>query len=101
MLDEPVNCGRCAMLSRRAQPGFGICGCNARGREIGKYHTTVSLDATCEHAKISAKFDPDFFPKIRAARLVAMGILPILPEPSPPAPTPTEIHRERHQTELF
>lgn len=61
MPDEPVNCGRCAHLWNRAQPGFGICACAARQDQTGRVRPTVALDATCEHAKISAKFDPDFY----------------------------------------
>ncbi len=68
MPDEPVNCGRCAHLWNRSQPGFGVCASAARAHQIGKIRSTVALDATCEHAQLSAKFDPDFFPALRLAR---------------------------------
>lgn len=53
-----VNCGRCAHLSRVTSPGIGKCGCNARMRQTGEVLPTVSLGTTCEHAKLSQKFNP-------------------------------------------
>lgn len=59
-MPTPVNCGRCSRLRRQTQPGFGICGSHARMIQTDQVSPTVSLDATCEHAALSAKFDPDF-----------------------------------------
>lgn len=56
---EIVNCGRCAHLNRFTRLGFGKCGCNARMRQTGEVLPTVSLDATCEHAKLSQKYNPN------------------------------------------
>jgi hypothetical protein len=53
-----VNCGRCAHLNRIVRPCFGKCGCNARAAETGDVLPTVSLDSTCSHSKLSAKFNP-------------------------------------------
>lgn len=68
MPDEPVNCGRCAHMWSKAHPGFGVCACHARQQVTGKIRPTVRLDSTCEHAQLSAKFDPDFLPRLKAAR---------------------------------
>lgn len=83
-----VNCGRCAHLWNRAynQPGFGRCACHARKQITGKIRELVSLDATCEHAQLSAKYDPDFLPRLRAARRGEWELPdpPNLPDSSPP-----------------
>lgn len=57
---ESVNCGRCALLKRNFNDGFGICGSSKRFLENGYRHPTVSLDQTCQYSKLSARFDPDF-----------------------------------------
>lgn len=70
MDEEPVNCGRCAHLWNRESnhPGFGRCACNARYRQTGELRPMVQLDSSCDHAQLSAKFDPEFIPRLRAQR---------------------------------
>jgi hypothetical protein len=75
---QPVNCGRCSLLSRHTRPGFGICGSTARMIQTGEALPTVSLDSTCEHAALSAKFDPDFKRRWQAS-LRAEWKMPSLP----------------------
>lgn len=60
---EIINCGRCAHLHNRGRgshPGQGRCACNARMIQTGQVRPVVMLDSTCEHAKLSAAFDPNF-----------------------------------------
>lgn len=70
MNDQPVNCGRCAHLWNLEpnKPGFGRCACHARQQQSGVIRELVNLTGTCEHAQISAKFDPNFLPRLRAVR---------------------------------
>ena len=70
---SPVNCGRCAHLWTvcQNQPGRGVCACTARQLESGAVRPTVDLAGTCAHAKLSAQFDPDFIPRVLAARRAA------------------------------
>jgi hypothetical protein len=68
MSDSTVNCGKCAHLWNTKPNGFGICACHARQIQTSMIRPTVALDATCEHAQLSAKFNPDFMPSLRAAR---------------------------------
>jgi hypothetical protein len=65
---ETINCGRCAHLWGQAHPGFGVCACRARQDKTNQIRPKVRLDSTCEFAQLSAKFDPHFLPRIRAAR---------------------------------
>lgn len=67
---EPVTCARCAHLWNResSKPSHGRCACNARQQETGIVRELVDLEGTCEHAQLSAKCDPDFLPRLRAAR---------------------------------
>jgi hypothetical protein len=70
MSEIPVNCGRCAHLWNREpnHPDKGQCACHARQQQTGKIRELVTLTETCERAQLSAKFDPDFMPRLRAAR---------------------------------
>ena len=65
-----TNCGRCAHLWNRdaGHPGFGRCACAARQHQTAQIRPLVDLNGTCEHAQLSAKFDPDFMPRLAAAR---------------------------------
>ena len=67
-MSEPINCGRCAHLWNRKNSSFGVCACFARQELTGQLRPSVALDATCEHAELSAKFDPEFMAKVRASR---------------------------------
>ena len=82
---EPVNCGRCAHLWNRDanHPGFGRCACRARQDETGEIRPLVALDSVCEHAQLSAKFDPAFMPAILAARRGDWEKPDPQPEPQP------------------
>ncbi len=97
MSDDLVNCGRCANLWNRSQPGFGVCASAARAHQIGKIRATVALDATCEHAQLSAKFDPDFFPALRLARRGGFPQPSCLDEPQTPHTDATENQNHRPQ----
>jgi hypothetical protein len=104
MPDDVVNCGRCAHLwcRKRGRPGHGVCACAARRTVTGEIYPTVHLDSTCAHAQLSAKFDPDFMPRVWAAR---RGGIPrpslLAPVSPPPAPTPKPETREIYQDSLF
>lgn len=82
-MNEQVNCGRCAHLWNREpnHPGFGRCACLARQHQLQQLRPMVELVATCEHAQLSAKFDPEFLPALRLSR---RGFV----QPSCLAPTP-------------
>jgi hypothetical protein len=84
---DPINCGRCAHLWNRTNPGFGICACKARQDKTGKIRPVVSLDSTCDDAQLSAKFDPDFFPRLAATRRGSWETPPPA-EPTPQTPDP-------------
>jgi hypothetical protein len=59
-MSESINCGRCAHLwKKHTVPSLGYCGCHARKIQTGQIKPVVDLSETCEHAKLSAKFDPD------------------------------------------
>lgn len=107
MPHEPVNCGRCAHLWNREpnNPGHGRCACLARQEQTGKIRELVNLSETCEHALLSAKLDPDFMPRLRAARREAWGLnVPSILAPSEPvskpAPPATAVDESRPD-ELF
>jgi hypothetical protein len=64
----------------------------------------VSLSASCEFAQLSAKLDPDFIPRLWAARREALGWhTPSILDPAEvtAAPQPTTTAHEIHQTSLF
>lgn len=98
-----VNCGRCAHLWNREpnHPGQGRCACFARQQQTGKIRELVTLTETCEHAQLSAKSDPDFIPRLRAARHGewAKPEPPAEPVSKPAQPTPPA--RESRTDELF
>ena len=99
--EASINCGRCAHLwgRKNGHPDSGVCACHARQVRTGQLRPTVSLDATCEDAQLSAKFDPDFWPRVIAARqgkwdqppleAYAKPATPVLSNPPPPPQPPS------------
>ncbi|MEO5715040.1 MAG: hypothetical protein ABIT37_16295 [Luteolibacter sp.] len=97
MEPETVNCGRCASLWNKEanRPGFGRCASHARQQQTGKIRPLVDLNATCEHAQLSAKFNPEYFPRLIAERQAAACYPPTGGGQCHPPTAPVETTAER------